>query len=82
MHSNPKTKIIIGQTNLLVTDFIYHTSLIVSDIVNLNSPSSMKSSSSSSSSQKNQIGAFIALRGQGLQANTLEKDYIKIIKQH
>ena len=82
MHSNSKTKIILGQTNLLVTDFIYHTSLTVSDVVNLNSPSSIKSSSSSTSSQKNQIGAFIALRGQGLQASTLEKDYIKIIKQH
>lgn len=56
---------------------------MVSDVISLNSPQSIKSSitTTSSASTNNAVG-YISVRGQGLKADSFEKDYIKIVKQH
>lgn len=77
-----KRKMLVGSTCLSVSDFIYYNSLIVSDVVSLSRPSSIKSSITTASSSNANAVAFISLRGQGLRGQTLERDYIKIIKQH
>lgn len=57
---------------------------MVSDVVPINSVSLMKSSitTTTSSATNSCILAFVSLRGQGIQAETLNKDYFRIIKQH
>lgn len=59
---------LIGQTCLSVSDFIYYNSLIVSDVVPINPPTSIKSSITTASSSTSMAVAFISLRGQGLRA--------------
>lgn len=56
----------MGSTCLSVSDFIYYNSLIVSDVVSLSRPSSIKSSITTASSSNANAVAFISLRGQGL----------------
>ena len=66
-----KSKILLGQTCLSVSDFIYYNSLIITDVVSLSSPNSIKSSiTTSTSSSTANAGAFISIRGQGLRAET------------
>ena len=68
---------------VLILNLLSDNTLVISDVVGLSSPNSIKSSITTvTSSTSSNAGAFISIRGQGLRAETFENDYIKIIKQH